>query len=99
MPSRGIFDKETRRKPLAFAANAAPMEIECQFGTFVLTKMVLEAARSEFRGLHPSPYLNHSRSSERVFGEQSMLERAELFVRAMTKAVRLQLRQAPQSSR
>ena len=27
---RGVFDKETRRKPLAFAADAI-MEIECQF--------------------------------------------------------------------
>ncbi len=28
MLGRGIFDKETRRKPLAFAANAAAMEFE-----------------------------------------------------------------------
>ena len=32
--SRGIFDKETRRKPLAFAADAAPMAIRGCFGTF-----------------------------------------------------------------
>jgi hypothetical protein len=32
-PSRGIFDKETRRKPLAFAADAAPMGIGGCFGT------------------------------------------------------------------
>jgi len=31
--SRGIFDKETRRKPLAFAADAAAMGIEGRFGT------------------------------------------------------------------
>jgi hypothetical protein len=32
-PIRGIFDKETRRKPLAFAADAAAMAIGCCFGT------------------------------------------------------------------
>jgi hypothetical protein len=32
-PSRGIFDKETRRKPLAFAADAAAMAIGRWFGT------------------------------------------------------------------
>jgi hypothetical protein len=32
-PGRGIFDKETRRKPLAFAADAAPMAFESCFGT------------------------------------------------------------------
>ena len=32
-PSRGIFDKETRRKPLAFAAYAAAMAILGCFGT------------------------------------------------------------------
>jgi len=32
-PIRGIFDKETRRKPLAFAADAAPMAILGGFGT------------------------------------------------------------------
>jgi len=32
-PSRGIFDKEIRRKPLAFAADAAPMAIGGCFGT------------------------------------------------------------------
>ncbi len=31
--SRGVFDKQTRRKPLAFAADAAAMEIEGRFGT------------------------------------------------------------------
>jgi hypothetical protein len=31
--SRGIFDKETKRKPLAFAADAAPMAIRGRFGT------------------------------------------------------------------
>src|SRR2546425_9852991 len=30
MPDRGIFDKETRRKPLVFAADATPMEFESQ---------------------------------------------------------------------
>jgi hypothetical protein len=30
---RDIFDKETRRKPLAFAADAAAMEIGRRFGT------------------------------------------------------------------
>ena len=30
---RGIFDKETRRKPLAFAADAAAMGIPSKFGT------------------------------------------------------------------
>ena len=32
-PNRGIFDKETRRKPLAFAVGAAPMAIRGCFGT------------------------------------------------------------------
>ena len=32
-PSRGIFDKETRRKPLAFAADAEAMAIGRWFGT------------------------------------------------------------------
>jgi hypothetical protein len=32
-PIRGIFDKETRRKPLAFAADAAAMAIGGWFGT------------------------------------------------------------------
>ena len=32
-PSRGIFDKETRRKPLALAADAAAMAIGGWFGT------------------------------------------------------------------
>ena len=31
--ARGIFDKETRRKPLAVAADALVMGIECSFGT------------------------------------------------------------------
>jgi len=31
--SRGIFDKETRRKPLAFAGDAAAMAIGGCFGT------------------------------------------------------------------
>ena len=35
-PSRGGFDKGTRRKPLAFAADAAAMEFEYRFGTVAL---------------------------------------------------------------
>jgi hypothetical protein len=34
--SRGVFDKETRRKPLVFAADAAAMDFEYCFGTSVL---------------------------------------------------------------
>jgi hypothetical protein len=33
LPARGVFDKETRRKPLAFAADAAAIGIERRFGT------------------------------------------------------------------
>ena len=39
-PSRGIFDKETRRKPLAFAADAAAMAIGRWFGTRWRCKIV-----------------------------------------------------------
>jgi len=30
---RGVFDKETRRKPLAFAADAAAMDFESSFAS------------------------------------------------------------------
>ena len=33
MAERGVFDKETRRKPLAFAADMAPTGFERRFGT------------------------------------------------------------------
>ena len=39
-PSRGIFDKETRRKPLALAADAAAMAIGGWFGTRSRRRMV-----------------------------------------------------------
>jgi hypothetical protein len=35
-PGRRTFDKTVSSKPLAFAADAAPMGIECRFGTQVL---------------------------------------------------------------
>jgi hypothetical protein len=34
---RGTFDKAVSSGPLAFAADAAPMGIQCCFGTFVLS--------------------------------------------------------------
>jgi hypothetical protein len=39
-PIRGIFDKETRRKPLALAADAAPMAFGSCFGTLGRSKIV-----------------------------------------------------------
>jgi hypothetical protein len=38
--SRGIFDKETRRKPLAFAADAAAMGMGRCFGTRLRSRIV-----------------------------------------------------------
>src|SRR5215471_17813812 len=40
VPSRGVFDKETRRKPLAFAADAAVMGTGSDFGTRSEAKLV-----------------------------------------------------------
>src|SRR5271165_3120873 len=39
-PGRGIFDKETRRKPLGFAADAAPMAFGSSFGTRSRSRIV-----------------------------------------------------------
>src|SRR5262249_17482469 len=46
---RGVFDKQTTRKPLALAADAAPIEFECQSGTFVPRKSAVDAVDTRFR--------------------------------------------------